>query len=152
MSRGQQAGRTRHAGLLDLRAALPRFYRVKHDKSGWEPRSLFNVVEFMMHDKDCSGTIDLDECMEILFRRFGKELLESKVNEFMGQDEDGDNDITYTEFLAIGNPGRGERPTETPSLMLSHGVVKQTLEENKKLFKRVTEQQTKAAAIKNRAR
>ena len=136
MSRGQQAGRTHHAGLFDLRAALPRFYRVKHDKSGWEPRSLFNVVEFM----------------EILFRRFGKELLESKVNEFMGQDEDGDNDITYTEFLAIGNPGRGELPTETPSLMLSHGVVKQTLEENKKLFKRVTEQQTKAAAIKNRAR
>ena len=47
------------------------FYRVRHDKSGWEPRRLFTVVEFMMHDKDLSGTIDMDECMEILFRRFG---------------------------------------------------------------------------------
>ena len=103
------------------------FYRVRHDKSGWEPRRLFNIVEFMMHDKvrraregqegcwgtgvswchahrlvtrayrhatlpppsptiihyivrqDCSGTIDIDECMEILFRRFGKDMLESKV-------------------------------------------------------------------------
>ena len=27
------------------------FYRVRHDKSGWEPRRLFNLVEFMMHDK-----------------------------------------------------------------------------------------------------
>ena len=26
-----------------------------------------------MHDKDSSGTIDMDECMEILFRRFGKD-------------------------------------------------------------------------------
>ena len=49
------------------------FYRVRHDKTGWEPRRFFTVVEFMMHDKDMSGTIDMDECMEILFRRFGKE-------------------------------------------------------------------------------
>ena len=27
------------------------FYLVRHDKSGWEPRRLFNIVEFMMHDK-----------------------------------------------------------------------------------------------------
>ena len=26
------------------------FYRVRKDKSGWEPRRLFAVVEFMMHD------------------------------------------------------------------------------------------------------
>ena len=52
------------------------FYRVRHDKTGWEPRRLFNLVEFMMHDKDQSGSIDMDECMEILFRRFGKDQLE----------------------------------------------------------------------------
>ncbi len=26
------------------------FYRVRKDKSGWEPRRLFAVVEFMMHN------------------------------------------------------------------------------------------------------
>ena len=26
------------------------FYRVRQDKSGWEPRRLFTVVEFMMRD------------------------------------------------------------------------------------------------------
>lgn len=30
------------------------FYRVRHDKTGWEPRRLFNLVEFMMHDKVCA--------------------------------------------------------------------------------------------------
>ena len=49
------------------------FHRCRNDRTGLEPRKLFNVVEFMMHDKDSSGTIDMDECMEILFRRFGKE-------------------------------------------------------------------------------
>ena len=89
---------TRMSPSCRLWIGAARFYRVRNDKTGWEPRTLFNVVEFMMHDKDCSGTIDMDECMEILFRRFGKDLLESKVNEFMSKDEDGDQDITFTEF------------------------------------------------------
>ena len=49
------------------------FYRVRNDKSGWEPRRFFAIVEFMLHDLNMSGTIDMDECMEILFRRFGKD-------------------------------------------------------------------------------
>ena len=52
--------------------------------------------------------------MEILFRRFGKEQLEAKVAEFMQNDEDGDNDISFTEFLEMDhrehykNRGPGE--------------------------------------------
>ena len=52
----------------------------------------------MMHDKDSSGTIDMDECMEILFRRFGKEQLEERTNEFFKHDTDGDNAISFAEF------------------------------------------------------
>ena len=59
---------------------------------------MFNVVEFMMHDKDSSGTIDMDECMEIIFRRFGKDQLEEKTNEFFKHDTDGDNAISFAEF------------------------------------------------------
>jgi len=74
------------------------FQRCRTDRTGLEPRKLFNVVEFMMHDKDSSGTIDMDECMEILFRRFGKEQLEERTNEFFKHDTDGDNAISFTEF------------------------------------------------------
>mgnify|MGYP002051755806 CR=1 FL=1 len=49
------------------------FFRVRHDQKGLEPRKLFNLAEFMMVDKDCSGSIDIDECMEILYRRFGND-------------------------------------------------------------------------------
>ena len=86
------------------------FYRVRHDKSGWEPRRLFNVVEFMMHDKDCSGTIDMDECMEILFRRFGKDQLEQRTNDFFKHDTDGDNTISFQEFQKQMNTIRPKRP------------------------------------------
>lgn len=74
------------------------FHRCRNDKTGLEPRKLFNVVEFMMHDKDSSGTIDMDECMEILFRRFGKDQLEQRTNDFFKHDIDGDNAISFAEF------------------------------------------------------
>ena len=38
-------------GLISWDEFKAMFYRVRHDKTGWEPRRLFNVVEFMMHDK-----------------------------------------------------------------------------------------------------
>ena len=85
------------------------FYRVRHDKTGWEPRRLFNVVEFMMHDKDASGTIDMDECMEILFRRFGKDQLEQRTNDFFKHDTDGDNTISFQEFQKQMNTIRPKR-------------------------------------------
>merc|ERR1711924_166994 len=74
------------------------FHRCRNDRTGYEPRKLFNVVEFMMHDKDSGGTIDMDECMEILFLRFGKDLLEEKTKEFFKHDKDGDNAISFAEF------------------------------------------------------
>ncbi|KAL1512289.1 hypothetical protein AB1Y20_005551 [Prymnesium parvum] len=113
------------------------FYRVRNDKSGWEPRRLFNVVEFMMHDKDCSGTIDLDECMEILFRRFGKDMLESKVNEFMSNDEDHSECISFSEFLSMDRSNDQAGTRKNPGFRLSAGIVQTTKSENERLLKAV---------------
>jgi hypothetical protein len=44
---------------------------------GYEPRRLFNVVEFLMNDKDDSGSVSVEEAMQILYLRFGKGLLDS---------------------------------------------------------------------------
>ena len=60
-----------------------RYQRVRADKSGWEPRKLFTMIEFMMHDKDGSGTIDADECTQILYRRYSPAEVDAKVKEFM---------------------------------------------------------------------
>ena len=43
--------------------------------SGYEPRRLFNIVEFMMNDRDGSGSVSVEEAMQILYLRFGKGLL-----------------------------------------------------------------------------
>ena len=44
--------------------------------AGYEPRRLFNVVEFLMNDKDDSGSVSVEEAMQILYLRFGKGLLD----------------------------------------------------------------------------
>ena len=103
-----------------------------------------------MHDKDFSGTIDMDECMEILFRRFGKEQLEAKVAEFMQNDEDGDNDITFTEFLHMDMRSDKEGSPKHPGLLVSQGVVKTTREENGRLLQAVQDQQNKAQRARER--
>ena len=45
------------------------FYRIRDDTTGCEPRKLFNMVEFLMHDKNYTGSIDLDECVTLLYAR-----------------------------------------------------------------------------------
>mmetsp|Transcript_42016 Transcript_42016/g.108150 ORF Transcript_42016/g.108150 Transcript_42016/m.108150 type:complete len:193 (-) Transcript_42016:303-881(-) len=74
------------------------FVRCRQDKTGFEPKRLFNLLEFMLHDKDSSGKVDMDECMEILFHRFGKEALEQLTDEFFAAD-DGDKELDFNEFM-----------------------------------------------------
>mmetsp|Transcript_7216 Transcript_7216/g.12181 ORF Transcript_7216/g.12181 Transcript_7216/m.12181 type:complete len:221 (-) Transcript_7216:46-708(-) len=111
------------------------YFRVKNDAQGWEPRRFFNVVEFMMHDKDFSGTIDHDECMEILFRRYGKsELMEAKVQDYIRADEDGDNLITFSEMLHMDSRNDKNRMKLEPGFRFSQAEVERTKMENRKLF------------------
>ena len=47
--------------------------------AGYEPRRLFNIVEFMMNDRDGSGSVSVEEAMQILYLRFGKGLLDTVI-------------------------------------------------------------------------
>jgi hypothetical protein len=44
---------------------------------GYEPRRLYNVAEFLMNDKDKGGSVSVEEVMQILFLRYGRQLLDS---------------------------------------------------------------------------
>ena len=55
------------------------FYRVRDDQTGCEPRRLFNIVDFLMLDKNHTGAVDLDECIPLLYQRFGKDTVESNL-------------------------------------------------------------------------
>ena len=113
------------------------FHRCRSDKTGLEPRKLFNVVEFMMHDKDSSGTIDMDECMEILFRRFGKDQLEARVNDFMTHDINSDKEISFSEFLVMDQKNDIAGTAKHPGFKLSAGMMTTTQQENERLIKQI---------------
>ena len=59
-------------GKVDWEEFRDMFYRIRDDQTGYEPRKFFNVVEFIMLDKNHNGSIDLDECLSLLYSRYGK--------------------------------------------------------------------------------
>ena len=67
-------------GCIDWDEFRTMFYRVRDDQTGCEPRKLFNVVDFLMLDKNHSGSVDMDECVTLLYSRFGKDLVEQNLS------------------------------------------------------------------------
>ncbi len=51
------------------------YTRGRDDKTGYEPRGLFNVVEFVMNDKEGQGFITLEEAMQIMYLRYGRQVV-----------------------------------------------------------------------------
>jgi calmodulin len=91
------------------------FLRYIGDKTGLEPRELFQVVEFMMHDVDQGGTISQDELMEILFSRFGSRGLAERVEAFFPKAADGgvegEQAISFAEFRQFMDAIKPKRKT-----------------------------------------
>jgi len=51
-----------------------------------EDRNLFNLVQFLMYDKEFCGTISVEQTLQILFVRYGREKLDSEIAEIFGDD------------------------------------------------------------------
>ena len=75
--------------------------------SPWQPFQLFNVVQFMMYDKDNSGKVTVDETMHMLYARYGKARLESQMKQLFGEDLK-----VRTRRVWAGGVGREERGGE----------------------------------------
>ena len=89
-------------GCVDWEEFLTMFERNIMDTSGLEPFQLFNVVQFMMYDKDNSGNVTVDETMHMLYARYGKQHLESQMKQLFGEDlktADGDGELSFEEYL-----------------------------------------------------
>lgn len=69
--------------------------------AGYEPRGLFNVVEFVMNDRDGRGAISLEEALQITYLRHGRAELDAKLEEVFGtSDLNSGKTLCLTEFLA----------------------------------------------------
>jgi len=76
------------------------YHRCRSDKTGQEPRRLFNVTEFIMNDKDFSGRVSLEEAMQILYLRYGRGLLDAQLQDIFGtSDLNSGKTLCLTEFL-----------------------------------------------------
>jgi len=96
-------------GCVDWDEFRTMFYRVRDDTTGCEPRKLFNVVDFLMLDKNHSGAVDMDECITLLWQRYGKELVEENLkamkkenNEaFFNADVANEKNVNFSFFSEI---------------------------------------------------
>lgn len=77
------------------------YERCRNDTTGYEPRSLCNVVEFMMNDKDDSGTVTIDEATNHLYLRHGEALVDQALQDIFGGSDSGLHlkELNMTEFV-----------------------------------------------------
>ncbi|EIE27318.1 outer dynein arm-docking complex subunit 3 [Coccomyxa subellipsoidea C-169] len=76
------------------------YHRCRNDQTGYEPHRLFNVVQFLMNDKEGKGTVSLEETMQIMYLRYGRQLLDAQLEEIFGtSDLNSGKTLTLTQFL-----------------------------------------------------
>ena len=70
--------------------------------TGLEPRRLFNLVQFLMYDRDFKGKVTVEETLQIMYVRYGREHLDDEITAIFGQEEtnpDGsEKQITFGEY------------------------------------------------------
>lgn len=74
-------------GCVDWDEFRAMFYRVRDDQTGCEPRKLFNVVDFLMLDKNHSGSVDLDECSTLMYLRYGREHVDQNIKDMKAEND-----------------------------------------------------------------
>merc|ERR1712054_142110 len=77
------------------------------DGTGNEPRNLFNLVQFLMYDKNFSGKISVEQTLQILFVRHDRGGLDAEIAEIFGDQQKGPDGqevkINFTQFLTKAN-------------------------------------------------
>lgn len=77
------------------------YHRCRNDIAGTEPRRLFNVAEFVMNDKQGLGTVSMENAMQIMYLRYGRDNLDAQLRDVFGtSDLNSGKTLTLTEFLS----------------------------------------------------
>ena len=69
-------------GRLTWDSFLTAYYRCRENRTGYEPRGFLYLVEFLLMDRDFSGSVNVDEAMAVLYQRHGKTDLEELTRHF----------------------------------------------------------------------
>ena len=79
------------------------YKRCISDSTGLEPRKLYNLVQFLCFDKKFKGRITVEDTLQILFVRYGRESLDTEITAIFGEEEkneDGsEKEIGFFEYV-----------------------------------------------------
>ena len=79
------------------------YKRCVTDKTGLEPCKLYNLTQFLMYDKTFKGRVTVEETLQILFIKHGRDRLDYEIEAIFGKDEkntDGtEKSITFGQYL-----------------------------------------------------
>lgn len=79
------------------------YKRCIKDDSGLEPRKLYNLVVFLMYDKEFKGRVTVEDTLQLLFVRYGRGQLDSEIRAIFGDnektDEGNEKSIEYHDYI-----------------------------------------------------
>jgi Ca2+-binding EF-hand superfamily protein len=81
------------------------YKRCISDATGLEPRKLFNLTQFLMYDRNFKGRVTVEETLQILYVRHGRQKLDEEIMHIFGENADSKNAeeeekfITYNEYV-----------------------------------------------------
>mmetsp|Transcript_87305 Transcript_87305/g.245061 ORF Transcript_87305/g.245061 Transcript_87305/m.245061 type:complete len:215 (+) Transcript_87305:88-732(+) len=86
---------------------LTMYQRCISDMTGNEPRNLFNLVQFLMYDRDFSFKISVEQTLQIIYVRHGRGELDAEIAQIFEDQQKGSEGqeakITFTQFLNRAN-------------------------------------------------
>ena len=89
-------------GYISWDEFMTMYKRSISDVTGLEPRKFFNLVQFLMYDKSMRGKVTVEETLQIMYVRHGRDNLDSEITSIFGADEtnaDGSEKmVTFGEY------------------------------------------------------
>ena len=102
----------RNLQILQLISDTPSTTPEKDVPANNEPNTFFHIIEFIMYDSSHKGHIEEDDCMEILYARYGREKLEKELIKIFDNNlraHGGDGTLDLTGYLKTITQNTGER-------------------------------------------
>ena len=90
-------------GYVSEEEYMTMYKRCISDPTGLELRKLFNLVQFLMYDKTFKGKVTVEETLQIMYVRHGRDNLDAEITHIFGKDETNEDGsekvITFGEYV-----------------------------------------------------